>query len=111
HHPNTPDNQTRGTDPPRRLRTRHTRSRASVAMADMPANSAAEGIVRPQAARVRVMLPLPLPEALDYLPPGGIAPPEPGSFVRVGLGSRNLIGVVWEGNGGAERPLDKKTPA
>jgi primosomal protein N' (replication factor Y) len=79
-------------------------------MADLPANSAAEGIVRPQAARVRVMLPLPLPEALDYLPPGGIAPPEPGSFVRVGLGSRNLVGVVWEGNGGEELPLDRLKP-
>jgi primosomal protein N' (replication factor Y) len=79
-------------------------------MADLPANSAAEGIVRPQAARVRVMLPLPLPEALDYLPPGGIAPPEPGSFVRVGLGSQNLIGVVWEGNGGEELPLDRLKP-
>jgi primosomal protein N' (replication factor Y) len=79
-------------------------------MGDLPANSAAEGIVRPQAARVRVMLPLPLPEALDYLPPGGIAPPEPGSFVRVGLGSRNLVGVVWEGNGGEELPLDRLKP-
>src|SRR2546430_3298909 len=35
---------------------------------------------------------LPLPEALDYLAPEGIAVPEPGCFVRVGLGSRHLVG-------------------
>ena len=27
-------------------------------------------------------------------------PPVPGAFVRVGLGSRRLIGVVWDGEGG-----------
>src|SRR5882762_5515749 len=40
---------------------------------------------------VRVMLPLPLPEPLDYLVPDGAAVPEPGSFVRVTLGPRRLI--------------------
>jgi len=49
---------------------------------------------------VRVLLPLPLPAALDYLAPEGAAPPEPGSFVRVPLGTRSLVGVVWEGRGG-----------
>src|SRR5438552_18742839 len=53
--------------------------------------------------RVRVLLPLPLPEALDYLAPEGasvgISPPEPGSFVRVPLGQRSLVGVVWDGAG------------
>ncbi|HEX3537391.1 MAG TPA: primosomal protein N' [Stellaceae bacterium] len=44
--------------------------------------------------RVRVLLPLPLPQPLDYLIAED-APP-PGSFVRVGLGSRQLVGVVWE---------------
>jgi primosomal protein N' (replication factor Y) len=44
------------------------------------------------------MLPLPLPEALDYLGPS-IPPPEPGSFVRVPLGQRSLTGVVWDGAG------------
>ena len=29
-----------------------------------------------------------------------MAPPEPGSFVRVPLGRRSLIGVVWDGVGG-----------
>ena len=46
---------------------------------------------------VRVLLPLPLPAALDYLVPEGVAPLEPGSFVRVPLGARSLVGVVWGG--------------
>src|SRR5689334_4420293 len=49
--------------------------------------------------RVRVLLPLPLPEALDYLAPVGAAAPAPGSFVQVPLGRRSLTGVVWDGNG------------
>ena len=49
--------------------------------------------------RVRVLLPLPLPAALDYRAPEDRAPPEPGSFVRVPLGGRSLIGVVWDGDG------------
>src|SRR5690242_1120698 len=56
--------------------------RVSVAMPDSPANSAA-GIDRETdhtlaSAPVRVMLPLPLPEPLDYLTPDGAAAPEPG---------------------------------
>src|SRR6266851_7860876 len=67
----------------------------SVAMPDSPANSGEAD--RPLAGhKVRVMLPLPLPEPLDYLMPEGAAAPEPGSFVCVGLGSRRVIGVVWE---------------
>src|SRR5215472_6700444 len=69
------------------------------------ASSADPPIVRGAAAppgevsavrHVRVLLPLPLPTALDYLVPEGMAPPELGSFVRVPLGVRSLIGVVWE---------------
>jgi primosomal protein N' (replication factor Y) len=48
------------------------------------------------AGRVRVLLPLPLPGALDYLAPQETAPLEPGSFVRVPLGGRSLVGVVWD---------------
>src|SRR5437763_14953383 len=63
------------------------------------------------ARRVRVLLPLPLPKARDYLVPEGApegasegtsvgtSPPEPGSFVRVPLGQRSLAGVVWDGAG------------
>ncbi len=69
-------------------------------MPDSRANCAEGG--DPQAGRaappqaVRVMLPLPLPAPLDYLMPDGAAVAEPGSFVRVTLGPRRLIGVVWE---------------
>ena len=49
--------------------------------------------------RLRVLLPLPLPEALDYLAPESAAAPEPGSFVNVPLGQRSLTGVVWDGVG------------
>ena len=52
------------------------------------------------AGRVRVLLPLPFPGALDYLAPEGAAALEPGSFVRAPLGTRSLIGVVWEGAAG-----------
>jgi len=48
--------------------------------------------------RVRVLLPLPLPDALDYRISNGAPPPQPGSFVRVPLGGRSLIGVVWDGD-------------
>ena len=44
--------------------------------------------------RVRVLLPLPLRDAFDYRVPDGMPPPEAGHFVRVPLGSRNLVGVV-----------------
>src|SRR6202043_3930231 len=59
------------------------------------------------ARRVRVLLPLPLPEALDYLAPEGISPPEPGSFVNVPLGQRSLTGAVGGGavDGLPEAPL------
>src|SRR5438874_5099449 len=61
------------------------------------------------AARVRVLLPLPLPEALDYLAPDGLTPPEPGSFVRVPLGQRTVTGVAWDGAGDG-LPADRLKP-
>ena len=61
------------------------------------------------ARRVRVLLPLPLPEALDYLAPEGTSPPEPGSFVQVPLGQRSLTGVVWDGVGD-ELPEERLKP-
>ena len=60
------------------------------------------------ARRVRVLLPLPLPEALDYLAPE-LPPPEPGSFVHVPLGQRTLAGVVWDGVGD-ELPDERLKP-
>jgi primosomal protein N' (replication factor Y) (superfamily II helicase) len=56
--------------------------------------------------QVRVLLPLPLPAALDYLMPEGEQPPEPGAFVRVPLGGRSLVGIVWDGIGG-ELPAER----
>ncbi|MGE5268228.1 MAG: primosomal protein N' [Thiohalocapsa sp.] len=47
------------------------------------------------AGSVGVLVPLPLPAPLDYLLPAGIAEPPEGAFVRVPLGSRRLVGVVW----------------
>ena len=62
-----------------------------------------EGVPETAAAairQVRVLLPVPLREPLDYSIPEEMALPEPGRFVRVPLGRRNLIGVVWDGAGG-----------
>src|ERR1700722_7755633 len=49
--------------------------------------------------RLHVLLPLPLADALDYRPADGEPAPEPGRFVRVMLGPRRTIGVVWDGAG------------
>src|SRR5271155_5222679 len=69
------------------------------------------GVCQQQTAmrRVRVLLPLPLPEALDYLLPEGASPPQPGSFVHVPLGQRSLTGVVWDGVGD-ELPEERLKP-
>ena len=45
-------------------------------------------------ARVSVLLPLPLAGAYDYLVPEGLAL-QPGDFVVVPLGTREILGVVW----------------
>src|SRR5581483_5499979 len=59
---------------------------------------------------VRVLLPLPLRSALDYRAPEGAAAPLPGQFVRVGLGSRRVIGVVWDDESDGEVPADRLKP-
>ncbi len=59
---------------------------------------------------VRVMLPLPLPEPLDYLAPDGMAVPKPGSFVRVTLGPRRVVGVVWDGESAGDVPTARLKP-
>ncbi len=78
---------------------RHASSAAAVAVRRLSGNveRAAEAAA---IGRVRVLLPLPLPEPLDYRIPEEMALPEPGSFVRVPLGGRILVGVVWDGAGG-----------
>mgnify|MGYP000624305761 CR=1 FL=1 len=66
-------------------------------------------------ARVAVMLPLPLAGAYDYRVPEGL-PVAPGDMVRVPLGRRRLVGVVWGPGLGAVaeaklRPLAEKLDA
>ncbi len=57
------------------------------------------------AGTVRVLLPLPLADAYDYgVPQGFLA--EPGRFVIVPLGKREVLGVVW-GPGTGEVPPEK----
>ncbi|MBP7065300.1 primosomal protein N' [Ferrovibrio sp.] len=51
---------------------------------------------------LRVLLPLPLGQPLSYLPPADSPVPVPGQLVRVPLGNRDLLGVVWDG---AAEPL------
>jgi primosomal protein N' (replication factor Y) len=49
-------------------------------------------------ATLRVLLPLPLADAYDYLPLAGV---KPGTVVEVPLGRRQMTGVVWgPGSGG-----------
>ncbi|HTZ38009.1 MAG TPA: primosomal protein N' [Stellaceae bacterium] len=75
-------------------------------MADCPANCTRPEVAGPAAGalgnRLRVLLPVPLPAALDYRAPDGAAAPQPGRFVRVMLGPRKLVGVVWDAAGGAD---------
>jgi primosomal protein N' (replication factor Y) len=61
-----------------------------------------QGLV-PPAARLRVLLPLPLANAYDYRAPPG-APVAIGSFVMVPLGRRQAIGVVWDGTPDPDLP-------
>ncbi|MEM9989716.1 MAG: DEAD/DEAH box helicase family protein, partial [Pseudomonadota bacterium] len=56
--------------------------------------------------RVKVLLPLPMGDGYDYAVEGETAPP-PGSFVKVPLGPREVIGVVWSVTPDASVP-DKK---
>src|ERR1700680_1582486 len=69
-------------------------------MPECPANRGGPISAAPETRdRGRGLLPLPLPAALDYRAPDGEVAPEPGQFVRVTLGTRQLIGVAWEGEG------------
>lgn len=62
-------------------------------------------------ARVPVLLPLPLAGAYDYAVPGELSI-APGDIVRVPLGARETIGVVWDESGAAraEPPPAKLRP-
>ena len=61
------------------------------------------------ARRLSVLLPLPLAGAYDYLPPEDDEDPiEPGSFVQVPLGTREVTGVVWGDGTGDVDPAKLK---
>src|SRR5580765_339273 len=57
------------------------------------------------AARAAVLLPLPLPQAYDYVLPDGVVPKR-GMIVRASLGPREVIGAVW-GKPDAAVPAEK----
>ncbi|WP_426958532.1 primosomal protein N' [Muricoccus radiodurans] len=65
----------------------------------------------PPSRRVRVLLPLPLETpgggAYDYRVPAGHPLPEPGTFVAVPLGGREMLGVVWDGDPDPSLPEGK----
>src|SRR5580700_4612756 len=79
-------------------------------MADCPASLAHRDDASGPGGRLCVLLPLPLPAALDYRAADGEASPEPGRFVRVHLGSRQVIGVVWEGGSGVDVAEERLRP-
>src|SRR5829696_5293238 len=72
--------------------------------------SSAETVAGAASSPVRVLLPLPLRGALDYRPPESGAAPLPGQFVRVSLGSRRVVGVVWDDLSEGEVPPERLKP-
>ncbi len=77
----------------------------SLASSD-PARAADSPPDSPEPQRIRVLLPLALPGPLDYraVPGPGL---RPGAFVRVPLGARERIGVVWDARGGEDDGPDE----
>ncbi len=63
---------------------------------------------------LRVLLPLPLggfaAQPLSYLPPAEAPLPQPGQLVRVPLGNRESLGVVWDGVGAPLAPGKQAKP-
>ncbi len=90
----------------------HTR-RANPHAASPAAGSPPAEAPQPAGGRCRVLLPLPLSGAYDYLIPEGESL-SPGDFVQVPLGRREALGVVWdplpEGEGETPLPLEKLKP-
>ena len=77
--------------------------------ASSTAGANAAAVVRAPAC-VSVLLPLPLEGAYDYAVPRELAL-APGDFVRVPLGSRNVLGVVWGAGAGGVAPAKLKSVA
>jgi len=84
-------------------------SRANCARDGVPAQAPRPTDAADVARVVRLLLPLPLAGPLDYLVPDELAVPEAGSFVRVPLGSRRAIGVIW-GGVAPDVPVDRLKP-
>lgn len=68
---------------------------------------------RQAGAVVKVLFPLPLPKAYDYLAAEALTP---GTFVEAPFGGRTALGVVWPGapdavDPGKLKPIAKKLPA
>ena len=81
-----------------------------------PADCAGSGGARgapastPAEARVSVLLPLPLDRAYDYLVPPDLALAA-GDLVNVPLGTRELLGVVWDSGGDSDAiPVERLKP-
>jgi primosomal protein N' (replication factor Y) len=66
----------------------------------------------PDVDRLSVLLPLPLPGPLDYLPPPGVDPRalSAGTLVEAPLGSRQVVGVVREALAGGDLPRARLKP-
>jgi primosomal protein N' (replication factor Y) (superfamily II helicase) len=58
----------------------------------------------------RVAVPGPFADALDYLPPRGGPCPKPGQRVRVGLGRREVVGLVTGQAAGSHLPRERLRP-
>jgi len=61
----------------------------------VPSGASSAAVQAQEADRVAVLLPLPLAGAYDYAVPDALRV-GPGDFVIAPLGSRSVIGVVWD---------------
>lgn len=64
------------------------------------------GVVSDAQPCVKVLFPLPLFKAYDYLAPDGVEL-RPGAFVIAPFGPRDICGVVWPGAAGDDAPREK----
>ncbi len=77
---------------------------------DTPDDTPGPSLDQPAPAALPVLLPLPLGRPYDYIAPPGLTL-APGAVVRVPLGARETIGVVWDPAPGARAvPASKLKP-
>jgi primosomal protein N' (replication factor Y) (superfamily II helicase) len=65
------------------------------------------GSAQQASTRVRVLLPYPFPAPFDYAVPPDLAL-QPGDYVRVPLGPREVVGVVWDARDAEGAPIEAK---